>query len=532
MTIDTTADPVTDVRPVLLDGEWVATEGPSFRTRDPHSGEELHMFPVSSWTDLDRALAAGARAYRDLQKAGPERMAAFLEALADRLEADADRLCATAARETALPEQGRLREVELPRTTGQLRQGAAAARDRSWTAPILSPERGLGSRLAPIPGVVVVFGPNNFPFAFNSVTGGDAVAALASGHPVLAKGNPGHPETTRLLAGHARAAAEDAGLPVAVVQLVYSCSHADGNRLVADPRVAATAFTGSKGAGLALKAAADAAGKPIYLEMSSVNPIVVLPDAWAHRGSALADEVGISALQAGGQFCTSPGLVLAVGERTFQGLRDALRTRFAEQPAATLLGVPTHLDAAHTRLESAGAVVVLRGNPGAGVCSRPNTLFTADAEQFVAEAVALGEEAFGNSTLLVACRDTADVVACVAALGGQLTGTVYLEETESDLAAYAVLEPLLRERVGRLLNNKVPTGVAVDPAMNHGGPFPAGGHPGWTAVGIPASLRRFAMLQSYDNVPDSRLPPELQGANPLGLQRCVDGRWTTESVTW
>jgi alpha-ketoglutaric semialdehyde dehydrogenase len=528
MTIDST----TDVRPVLLDGEWTAAEGKSFTARDPHNGEELQTFPISTWAHLDRALDAGSRAYQALQLAGPERVAAFLEALADRLEADAVELCATAARETALPEQARLRDVELPRTTGQLRQAALAARERSWTAPILSPGRGLASRLGPIPGVVVVFGPNNFPFAFNSVTGGDAVAALATGHPVLAKGNPGHPETTRLLAEHARAAAVDTGLPAAVVQLVYSCSHADGNRLVGDPRVAATAFTGSKGAGLALKAAADGAGKPIYLEMSSVNPIVVLPDAWARRGSALADELGISALQAGGQFCTSPGLVLAVGERTFQGLRDALRTRFAEQPAATLLSVPTHLDAAHTRLESAGASVEVRGAPGEGICSRPNTLFTVDAQQFVAESVALGEEAFGNSTLLVACQDTAEAVACVEALGGQLTGTVYVEDTAADLAAYDVLEPLLRERVGRLLNNKVPTGVAVDAAMNHGGPFPAGGHPGWTAVGIPASLRRFAMLQSYDNVPDSRLPEELQGANPLGLQRCVDGRWTTEAVTW
>ncbi|MGY1631840.1 aldehyde dehydrogenase family protein [Geodermatophilus sp. SYSU D01186] len=526
---------IADVRPVLLDGEWLPADTvDSFTARNPRTGEELGAYPVSAWADLDRALTAGTRAYWALQEAGPEAVAGFLDRLADRLDADAGRLCAVAAEETGLPEGARLREVELPRTTGQLRQGAAAARERSWTAPILSPSRGLAARLAPIPGVAVVLGPNNFPFAFNSVTGGDAVAALATGHPVLAKGNPGHPETTRLLAQHAQAAAVAGGLPGGVVQLVYACSHADGLRLVADPRVAATAFTGSKRAGLALKAAADAAGKPIYLEMSSINPVVVLPDAWARRSAGLAEEIATSVLQGGGQFCTNPGLLLAVGEATFTGLREALRDRFLAAPAATLLGtsVAEHLDAAHARLGEAGAVLAARGAGGEGGCSRPSTLFTVDAGDFVAESARLGEEAFGNSTLLVRCADVVEAERCLEALTGQLTGTIYVEDSAEDLAAYGVLEPVLRERVGRLLNNKAPTGVAVDPAMNHGGPFPAGGHPGWTAVGIPSSLRRFAMLQSYDNVPDSRLPLELQGANPLGLQRCVDGRWTTEAIVW
>jgi NADP-dependent aldehyde dehydrogenase len=525
----------TAVRPVLVGGCWVpAQQIGTFASVNPHTGEDLWHFPLSSWADVNRALNEGVEAYRGMQEAGPSVIASFLDRFANRLEDDAEALCAVAARETALAEQARLRDVELPRTVNQMRQAAAAARDRDWMMPVLSPGSRIAARLAPIPGVAVVFGPNNFPFAFNSVTGGDAVAAFATGHPVLAKANPGHPETTRLLAEHARAAAGDAGLPATVVQLLYGCSPEDGLRLVADARIACTAFTGSYRAGVGLKAAADKAGKPIYLEMSSVNPVVVLPGAWQERGSALSDELAASILQGTGQFCTNPGLLLAVGSSTAAGLRDGLAARLGQSPAGTLLGrgVAEHLRTAQRGLVSAGATVLARGPEGAGHCSEPNVLFEVDASSFCRNPGALAQEAFGNCSLLVTCRDVDEAVACLRLMDGSLTGSVYLAETEQDGDLYRVLEPVLRERVGRLINNKPPTGVAVDPAMNHGGPYPASGHPGFTAVGIPASLRRFGMLQSYDNVPDLRLPAELQSSNPLGLQRCVDGVWTTSPVTW
>ena len=182
-----------------------------------------------------------------------------------------------------LPGAPRLKDVELPRTTSQLRQAAAAAREGSWALPTIDTKLNIRSCLASI-GPVWVFGPNNFPFAFNSVAGGDFAAAIAAGNPVIAKANTSHPGTTRRVAELAQQAAEKTEMPSGTVQLIYRTSHADGLRLVADARTGATGYTGSRHAGLALKAAADAAGKPIYLELSSINPVVILPGAICRAG--------------------------------------------------------------------------------------------------------------------------------------------------------------------------------------------------------------------------------------------------------
>jgi alpha-ketoglutaric semialdehyde dehydrogenase len=523
-----------DMRHVLIDGRWRAAEAAgSFRSLDPSTGDELWAFPISAWADLDEALDAGTSAYRAIQAAGADVVADFLDDFADRLEVTGDELLDTAARETALPRRPRIQDVELPRTVGQMRQAAKAARERSWTSPVLSPASRIAARLGPLPGVAVIFGPNNFPLAFNSVTGGDSVAALATGHPIVAKANPGHPETTRLLAMIGMDAARAAGLPDATIQLVYGCDNADGFRLVADRRVACTAFTGSFTAGSRLKAAADAAGALIHLEMSAVNPVVVLPGAWSERGEEIAAELADSILVGAGQFCTNPGLIVSVGEETTRGIREGLATRLGDRPAGTLLGagVAENLRAAQMELRDAGASLVVEGPAGPGACSVPNTLLEVSAAAFVAAPERLATEAFGNCSLLVTCADEAEARRGLSQLRGNLTGTIY-SSLDLDSVAYAVVEPVLRERVGRLLNDKVPTGVAVDPAMNHGGPYPSSGHPAFTAVGIPASLRRFGALQSYDNVPGERLPEELRPDNPLGIQRCVDGVWTTEKVSW
>ena len=493
--------------------------------RAPVTGAELGVYPVSPWADVDAALTAGRAAYDELQALGPEPVAAFLDGLAARLEAAADRLVATAHDETALPAAPRLRDVELPRTTDQLRQAAAAARSRSWRQPVLSPAAGIAAMHAPLPGVVAVLGPNNFPFAFNAVGGGDFAAAVATGHPVLAKSNPGHPGTTALLAAEALAAAREAGLPAATVQLLHHVEPADGYRLVADPRVAATAYTGSRVAGLRLKQAADAAGRAIHVELSSVNPVVVLPGALAERGAAaVAAELAASVLLGGGQFCTSPGLILAVAD-SGADLGDALAGELGAATGATLLG-PTVADALGRSVAQwvdAGANVLATGRVGAG-CSAAPTLATVDGATFLAQPAALQAEAFGSAALVVLADDADQLVRCVEALEGNLTGTVHSARDGSDDALYARVEPPLRERVGRLLNDKVPTGVAVVPAMHHGGPWPSTGAPQFTSVGLPAALLRFTQRQSWDGVRDERLPPELQAANPLGLDRIVADR--------
>jgi alpha-ketoglutaric semialdehyde dehydrogenase len=523
------------VHPVLVGGAWrPARAAGTFGAENPATGESLpDEFPISTWADCDAALDAAVDAARSLRTTPPERIAAFLTRFAERIEARAAELVDAAHAETGLARKPRLADVELPRTTGQLRQGAAAAIEGSWALPTIDTKLGLRSMLAPL-GPVWVFGPNNFPFAFNSVSGGDFVAAIATGNPVIAKANSSHPNTTRLLGEEAFAALGDTGMPLATVQLLYRTSHEDGARAVADSRTGATGYTGSRGAGLTLKTAADAAGKPIYLELSSVNPLLILPGAIAERGDDLAGELVGSCLMGTGQFCTSPSLVVLLAGDATEWFIEGVRQRLDAAHPTPLLSraVARSLAASVGELRRAGAQVVTGGAAIDGPGFRhANTLLRANGAQFLREPQALQTEAFGNVSLAVVVRDEHEAAAVLDQLEGNLTGCIYSDTRGADDALYARLEPLLRAKVGRLLNDKMPTGVAVSPAMNHGGPYPSTGHPGFTAVGIPASLRRFGALYSYDNVRPERLPALLRDENPGGhAWRLVDGAWTRADV--
>ena len=517
------------MEPVLIGGAWRAAAGVgAFHAFDPAADRALpDEFPVSAWPDLDAALAAAAAAAPALAATEPEAIARCLEDYARRIEEDRGALVALAAQETGLPAEPRLNSVELPRAANQLRAAATAVRERSWLLPTIDTKAGIRSCHGPLGAPIAVFGPNNFPLAFNAVAGSDFASALGARNPVIAKAHPSHPGTSRRLARHAHDAVLAAGLPPASVQLFYQCSHEDGLRLVSDPRLGALAFTGSRAGGLALKAAADAAGKPSYLELSSINPVFVMPGALAERGLEIAGELHASCTLGAGQFCTSPGVVVLPAGTDADAFVAAAREKFAAHAPGLLLnaGVREHLEQSLAALERAGDERLVGGTAVAPGIRFEATLLRADAERFVAEP-GLQREAFGPATLLVLARDAEAMRHVATALEGNLTATIYSARDGRDDAAYAALAAILRGKAGRLLNDKMPTGVAVSAAMVHGGPYPATGHPGFTAVGMPAAIRRFAALHGYDAVRDARLPPELQDANPLRIVRCVDGAWT------
>jgi NADP-dependent aldehyde dehydrogenase len=523
-------------QPVLIAGQWrqadaVGTFKPDNPTTREPTGE---VYPVSSLREVEEAVEAAFRAAEQIAQTGCEITAQFLERFAGRLEERAEEICAMANKETALPVSPRLKDVELPRTSSQLRQAGAAARDRSWTLPTIDTKTNIRSMYGPLGGGVAVFGPNNFPLAFNGAAGGDFAAAIAAGNPVIAKANSSHPGTTRLLAEEAHAAAQEVGMPVSMVQLIYRTDHQVGKRLVSHPKIAATGYTGSRAAGLVLKEAADRAGKPIYLELSSINPVVVLPGALKERGAAIADEFLSSCLLGTGQFCTNPGIVLLLRGAQTDRFVELVKGKFGEAPVGTLLGagVEKGMEQSVEALKKAGAEVIQGGRKGGGKgYSFQNTLLWVSGRQFLEHPETLQTEVFGNESLLVIADDADQAVEVAQHFEGNLTGCMYSDAEGDDEPLYRRLAPVLRRRVGRLLNDKMPTGVAVVPSMNHGGPYPATGHPGFTAVGIPASLRRFAMLECYDNVRQNRLPAELRNQNPTGkLWRLVDGEWTQADV--
>lgn len=457
-------------------------------------------------------LQAGSEAAEALGVTPGEKIAAFLEAFATGIEGKADELVEIAHAESGLPKSPRLKDVELPRTTDQLRQAAAAARDGSWRQPVRDEARKIYSHFAPLGGPVVVMGPNNFPFAFNSVAGGDFAAAIAAHNPVIAKANTAHPGTTLLLAEIAFDAILSTGLPPATIQMCYHMAPETGFELVSHPLVGATGFTGSKNAGLKLKAAADRAGKPAYLEMSSVNPVVMMEGALVERGEAIADEFFSSCTMAAGQFCTNPGFIIVPDSAAGQAFVAAAAAKFAAGNPGVLLGKGglAGLVKSVAELQQHGAKLLGGGEPVPGDAYRfANSVLQVDAADFLKAPEGLQTEAFGPVALLVMSRDTSETVAVLKHLEGNLTGTIYSDTTGKDDADYALIAPVLRQRVGRLINDRMPTGVAVSPAMNHGGPYPASGHPGFTAVGLPASIRRFTALHCYDNVRQDRLPADL-----------------------
>jgi 2,5-dioxopentanoate dehydrogenase len=523
------------MQPILVNGQWQTAQATgSFVSENPSTQQALPGdYPISSWADIDACLNAATTAAAELAKLPAARIAQFLETYAALIEAQADAICELAHSESGLPIKPRLRDAELPRTVNQLRQAATAARTGTWANATIDRANNIRSCYEAL-GPVWVFGPNNFPLAFNSVAGGDFAAAIAAGNPVIAKANTSHPGTTKRLAELALEAACATNMPAGTIQLIYRTSHSDGVKLVSDPRTAAIGYTGSRSAGLTLKQAADAVGKPIYLELSSVNPVVILPGAITDRGPAIADEYSGSCLMGAGQFCTNPGLLVLLNNPESQQFVDSLVTKFQAAKPGTLLTrrVQDSLAESVKILRAAGAELLCGGETGGGVgCSFNNTLLRVTGSQFLAKSHALQTEAFGNVALIVMAANESELLKILEQLEGNLTGTLYSHKAGQDDALAAQVSAVLRRRVGRLLNDKMPTGVAVSPAMNHGGPFPATGHPGFTAVGIPASIHRFAALQCYDNVRPERLPALLRDANPTGeTWRWIDGVCTKESV--
>jgi len=502
------------IAPILVAGSWQPSQATSsFHAVNPQTMEPLPtLFPVSPWADLEPILAAATTAFDQLRALPDSVRADFLEKYAARIQDAHKKLVEVAKLETGLPAEPRLNSTELPRTVDQLRQAAASVRDQNWALPTIDAARNIRSCYIPL-GPVLTIGPNNFPYAYNSIAGGDFASAIAAGCPVIAKGHPAHPKTTEILAEQARLAANEAGLPAGTIQMVYHLTPEEGLKLVADSRIASIGFTGSRATGLALKKVADEHGKPIFLEMGSLNPVILLPGAIEEKAQALLDEVAGSCLLGMGQFCTNPGLLFFLAGQGTDTFIANMIEKYRAAPVGTLLtqGVRDNLHSSVLALQKAGAELLIGGQSGGGTgFSHQHTLLRTTGAKFLANPLGLQREAFGNATLAVVCKDAGELQSVLKQLEGQLVGSIYSHTAGNEDGLYRQLEPILRNQVGRLLNDKMPTGVAVSPAMNHGGPYPATGHPHFTAVGFPASIRRFCMLACYDNVRVGRLPQVLQ----------------------
>jgi NADP-dependent aldehyde dehydrogenase len=374
---------------------------------------------------------------------------------------------------------------------------------------------------------VAVFGASNFPLAF-STAGGDTAAALAAGCPVVFKAHSGHMATAERVAEALIRAAERTGMPAGVFNMIFGAGV--GEALVKHPGIQAVGFTGSLKGGRALcdMAAARPQPIPVFAEMSSINPVLVLPQALASRGAQMAKELTASVVQGCGQFCTNPGLVLGIRSPAFSAFIEQLTGHMAEQTPQTMLN-PGTLNSYGKGLQALLAhpgIQHLSGLAQAGNQAQPQ-LFEADVSLLLEQDELLQEEVFGPCTVVVQVADEAELRRAVAALRGQLTATLLADN--DDLTTFGQLFSALEVKVGRVLLNGYPTGVEVCDAMVHGGPYPATSDARGTSVGTLA-IDRFLRPVCYQNVPDALLPDALKNANPLGLQRLVDGKYSTAAL--
>ncbi len=479
--------------------------------------------------EVASAVEAAVAAHEQLRGTASARWAGLLDEIAARIEALGDALLHTADRETGL---GLPRLTgERARTTGQIRAFAELLRDGSYLRAIIdSGPPSIRQMQFPV-GPVVIFAASNFPFAF-AVAGGDAASALAAGCPIVVKAHPGHPATSELFAQAMTAAVAAQGFPAGTFSMLQGAGIDVGGWLVAQEGIEAVGFTGSLRGGRAIYDAAAARPRPVpvYAEMGSINPVVITQAALAARSEEIADGLVASVTLGSGQFCTNPGLILLEDSAASQDFISAVTDRMDAAPAGVLLNeaVAAGLEGAVNQTKANPEIRLLAGGEpsvGEAFCYR-NTVMQARAAAIRADQ-SLQTEHFGPVTLFVLCDDAEDLRATIAALEGNLTSTLHAEADE--LEAIGGLLGLLREKAGRVIWNDFPTGVAVVPAMQHGGPYPATTAPATTSVGMNA-IYRFMRPIAFQNVPDALLPPALQDANPLGIMRLVDGANTDRAL--
>ena len=503
----------------------------TYKTFNPELNQENDsVFAEATQEEINEAVALATSAFKELRTVSGAKKAEFLNTIADEILALDDELVKMYCSETGLPE-GRAKG-ERGRTVGQLRSFANLVAEGSWVEATIDtaqldrepmPKSDIRKMNIPL-GPVVVFGASNFPLAY-STAGGDTAAALASGCPVIVKSHPMHSGTGELVASAIIKAAEKTGMPNGVFSNLNSSGIEVGQQLVSHSGVKAVGFTGSIKGGRALL---DLASKreepiPVFAEMGSVNPVIMLPKALENRAENLATTYAGSVALGTGQFCTNPGLILGIKGADLTSFTNTLASKIVEINPSCMLHpniVRAYESNKAKAISQSGLVVVADFENEVQSNYASQVITTVEGKTFL-ENPTLHQEVFGPYSMVVQCENVNQLEAIISQLEGQLTGTVISDENE--VANYSKVISALQNRVGRIIFNGVPTGVEVCESMVHGGPYPASTDSRFTAVGI-GSIKRWVRPFSYQDWPNELLPNELKNENPLGIFRIIDGK--------
>ena len=509
----------------------------TFKTFNPQLNiENQNIFTEATSEEIDQAVTLAGEAFKKFSKISREKKALFLNTIADEILALGDELIEIYCLESGLPE-GRAKG-ERGRTIGQLRSFAELVADGSWVEATIDtaipdrvpiPKPDIRKMLVPI-GPIVVFGASNFPLAY-STAGGDTASAFAAGCPVLVKSHPMHAGTGELVASAIIRAVEKTGMPNGTFSNLNSSGIEVGQKLVNHPGVKAVGFTGSIRGGRALYDLASQREEPIpvFAEMGSINPVVILPKALETRGVDLAKTYAKSITLGTGQFCTNPGLLLGIKGASLDRFIQTLSDEIVKIEPSCMLH-PNIIGAYESNKNKAinqkGITVTSSYDNDVKTNYARQAITTVEGHTFL-ENTTLHQEVFGPFSMVVQCKDTAEMELLISKLEGQLTGTIIADD--KDAMNHSRVISALENRVGRIIFNGVPTGVEVCPAMVHGGPYPASTDSRFTAVGI-HSIKRWVRPFSYQDWPDELLPNELKNENQLGISRLVNNKLTTANI--
>lgn len=486
-------------------------------------------------TDIDKIMQNALDAFQEYKSVSPAKKADFLNEIAAAIEAKREQLIPVAHEESNLP-PARL-NGELSRTINQLKMFARLVLEGSWVEAAIDtadkdrtpPKPDTRKMLLPV-GPVVVFGASNFPFAF-STAGGDTASALASGSTVVIKGHSAHAKTSELVYEAIYAAIKKAGMPEYTVQHVLGSGNTVGKALVQHPATAGVGFTGSFTGGKALWDLANQRERPIpvFAEMSSINPVVFLPDTLQQNAATLAKAYAGSITLGVGQFCTNPGILLAIKSEALDHFLALLGKEIEQVVPQKMLhsGIQqSYVKGLQQALAQKGIDKVGAAVAEAGEGEALPTVAKVAAKDFLKNPH-LREEIFGPYSLAVVCDDKAALAEVLSSLKGQLTTTVMA--TDKDIADHADIIALQATLAGRIILNDVPTGVEVCASMVHGGPYPSTTDGRYTSVGTTA-IKRWVRPVCFQNFKDNMLPDELKNGNPPGIWRIVNNEWTKNAI--
>ena len=510
-----------------IGGTWQTGNGDEFSSHDPASGKNSEVFTSADAQQVDEAVRAAVKAFAIVRKKSMNERADLLDSIADELESLGSQLIEVCNAETGLGE-ARL-TGERGRTCGQLRAFAKLVRQGDWQQARIDtalsdrkplPKADIRRIFRPL-GPVAVFSASNFPLAFSTL-GGDTASAIAAGNTVIVKGHPSHPATTELCTKAIEKAIKKNNFPVDMFAMVQGYSPEISQVLVQHPGLKAVGFTGSTHVGRILYdlGASRPNPIPVYAEMGSTNPLIILPSALANRGKEIAAGLAGSMTLGTGQFCTKPGLVLVIKDDTYSTFVSDL----SESLEAINIGYFLNERIKESFLEN---IKRTKNTESVEVISEKNkngNLFEVSAKNFLATPD-LEDEIFGPAAIVIQCDDKSELIEVIESFGGHLTGTVH---SDDDACLSAVLDSLER-KVGRLLVNGFPTGVEVCPSMHHGGPYPSSTFEATTSVGT-AAIERFCTVKCYQNIPQELLPIDLQDENTNKIVRLVNGVYTTDNI--